>query len=91
MLLIHCPFCGARDEAEFFCDGEFAARPDPARADDAAWSDYLVRRDNARDWIVEHWVHAFGCEQWLAVTRHSVTNEVRAVRPVRADLPGDGS
>lgn len=82
MLSIHCPYCGPRDEAEFICEGEHVDRPDPALTDDAGWAAYLYYRGNDRAFIEEHWVHAFGCEQWLAVTRHSVTHEIRSVKAV---------
>jgi heterotetrameric sarcosine oxidase delta subunit len=91
MLIIRCPWCGPRDEAEFICDGEHAPRPVAAEADDATWAHYLYYRGNARDFIEEHWVHAFGCEQWLVVERHSVTNEIRGVRPVRPFRTGSSA
>ncbi|MGR3984880.1 MAG: sarcosine oxidase subunit delta, partial [Gammaproteobacteria bacterium] len=39
MLLINCPWCGARDQSEFTCHGEaHIIRPqDPAALDDAQW------------------------------------------------------
>ena len=45
MLLISCPFCGERGEAEFAWGGEPVARPSFS-ATDAEWGDYLYNRTN---------------------------------------------
>jgi heterotetrameric sarcosine oxidase delta subunit len=47
MLLIHCPWCGSRDESEFQWGGPAKiVRPERAAISDAAWVDYLFFRDN---------------------------------------------
>ena len=50
MLLITCPYCGARPEIEFRCGGEaHIARPaEPAKVDDVDWAKYLFYLDESR-------------------------------------------
>jgi len=82
MLLIPCPFCGARDEVEFSYGGP-AHRPrpeDPAALGDAAWVDYLTVPENKLDFIEEYWQHSKGCGSWLTIRRHSATHEIDEVR-----------
>ena len=79
MMLLTCPYCGPRDEAEFVCGGTtHIARP-ALDASDAAWGEYLFFRENPRGVHHERWRHAFGCGQWFNVARHTVTHEVLAV------------
>ena len=80
MMLIPCPWCGPRDEAEFACGGErIARRPgEPDALDDAAWLDRMLLRDNRRGPHVEMWWHIKGCGTWFALTRDTVTHAVGA-------------
>lgn len=80
MLLIRCPWCGARDETEFRNGGPaHIARPlDPASLGDAAWGEYLFMRDNPKGWFRERWVHSAGCRRWFNALRHTVTHEIAA-------------
>ncbi|OYZ70584.1 MAG: sarcosine oxidase subunit delta, partial [Rhizobiales bacterium 24-66-13] len=50
MLLIPCPYCGARPEIEFHCGGEaHIARPaDPSALSDAEWAEYLFIRKSPK-------------------------------------------
>jgi len=84
MIQIDCPWCGPRSEIEFRCAGPHEKRPDPASASDVEWTDYLYFRDNTRGLLLEHWVHAFGCRQWIAVERDTVTNAIAGTTPVDA-------
>ncbi len=81
MLLIHCPFCGPRDESEFTCGGEaHIVRPkDPDALSDAQWADYLFMRANPKGAHFERWVHAQGCRRWFNVCRDTVSHEILAV------------
>jgi sarcosine oxidase, subunit delta len=81
MLLISCPWCGAREELEFHCGGEsHIIRPGPAETvSDQAWADYLFTRENPKGIHYECWVHAFGCRRWFNVARHTVTHEINAI------------
>ena len=79
MMLLSCPWCGPRDEAEFVCGGTtHIARP-ALTATDTEWGEYLFFRDNPKGLHRERWRHSFGCGQWFNVARHTVTHEVAAV------------
>jgi len=78
MLLITCPYCGERAEAEFSYGGEAGiARPqDPFAISDAEWADYLFMRKNPRGRHKELWNHAQGCRRWFEVERDTVTYDI---------------
>ncbi|MFF8845619.1 sarcosine oxidase subunit alpha family protein [Streptomyces sp. NPDC015127] len=81
MLLIPCPWCGPRDEAEFHYGGQ-AHVPypeDPAPLSDEEWARYLFFRDNPKGPFAERWSHAAGCRRWFNAVRDTATNEVLAV------------
>lgn len=82
---IKCPICGWRDRREFYYRGAALERPQ-ADAGEAAWDDYLHRRENPAGPVKEHWYHEGGCGAWLVVTRDTVTHEVLEV-----ELAGDAS
>ena len=81
MLLISCPYCGARDEVEFFCAGEahVVRPPSPETTGDAEWAQYLFFHRNPRGVVRERWHHVLGCNQWFNVARNTVTHEILAV------------
>lgn len=81
MLLIPCPYCGARDESEFSYGHEaHIARPtNSAAMNDAEWADYVFMRTNPKGIHYERWVHTRGCRRWFNVARHTVTHEILAV------------
>ena len=78
MLLIECPYCGARDETEFHYGGEaHLVRPtDPAALDDRAWAEYLFFRKNTKGIFAERWVHNQGCRRWFNMLRDTRTHEI---------------
>ena len=78
MLLIRCPWCGEREEAEFSYGGEagIAYPADPAALDDEQWAQWLFFRDNPKGAFAERWVHTHGCRRWFSVVRDTVTNEI---------------
>lgn len=78
MLLIPCPFCGARAEIEFSCGGEAGATRPASAANDAAWTAYLFLRQNTLGLAKEQWFHAAGCRQWFFVFRDTLSHEVVA-------------
>ncbi len=81
MLLIDCPWCGARPDSEFVCAGEaHPARPeDPQSLSDADWANYVVVRENRRGWHNERWWHVRGCGSWLLVRRDTTTHRIESV------------
>ncbi|MFD7282995.1 sarcosine oxidase subunit alpha family protein [Streptomyces sp. NPDC059862] len=81
MLLIPCPWCGPRDEAEFHYGGQ-AHVPypeDPASLSDEEWARYLFFRDNSKGPFAERWSHVAGCRRWFNAVRDTSTNEILAV------------
>ena len=78
MLLIPCPYCGERHEAEFAPGGEaHIARPaDPEALDDALWAEYLFMRANPKGVIAERWVHSAGCRRWFNLLRDTVSHKI---------------
>jgi heterotetrameric sarcosine oxidase delta subunit len=78
VLLITCPWCGPRAEAEFSCGGEaHIARPlEPTALSDAQWADYLFMRRNPKGRHLERWWHARGCRRWFNVARDTLTHEI---------------
>lgn len=80
MLLIPCPWCGARPENEFRYGGQaHVVRPaDPAAADDAEWGAYLYLRGNPKGRHAERWRHSHGCGRFFNVVRDTVTDRIAA-------------
>ena len=83
MLLMPCPHCGPRNVSEFRYHGEESPRPDPNAATPEEWRTYLYLKRNPAGWTTETWSHVSGCRAFFSAERHTVTNEIRAVR-----LPG---
>ncbi len=79
MLLITCPHCGPRNSDEFTFRGEVVRRPD-VDVSPTEWRGYLYNKANVADWQHETWLHSAGCRRFLTVERHTVSNEIRAVR-----------
>ncbi len=76
MLLIPCPICGPRPEAEFTYAGEaHIARPvDPGATDEAFWTDFLHNRSNPKGEHAERWRHTHGCARFFNAVRHTVSD-----------------
>ncbi|MFI7400500.1 sarcosine oxidase subunit alpha family protein [Streptomyces sp. NPDC049541] len=81
MLLIPCPWCGPRDEAEFHYGGQahVAYPQDPSALTDEEWAKYLFFRDNPKGPFAERWSHSAGCRRWFNAVRDTSTNEILAV------------
>jgi sarcosine oxidase subunit delta len=71
MLLIACPYCGARPELEFAYGGQaHLARPQAAgTVDPQVWADFLYQRDNTRGVHAERWRHTHGCGRFFNALR----------------------
>ena len=88
MQLIHCPYCGPRDEIEYHYGGQahVAYPADPAALTDAEWAEFLFFRDNPKGPFAERWCHAAGCRSWFNAIRDTATHQMLAVyRPRRAE------
>ena len=81
MLLITCPHCGSRAQAEFTYERtvDSVIQPD---ADPAEAMERLFSRANPRGLDEEVWRHTYGCRAWLVMTRHRATHVIQAVRAV---------
>lgn len=96
MLLIHCPYCGARPELEFSYGGEahIARPPDPAVVSDEAWADFLYQRSNPRGVHAERWRHTHGCARFFNALRDTTTDMFLATYRIgepRPDIPTGGA
>ncbi len=81
MMQFDCPHCGPRAQAEFTYERTVdSVVPLDSAPDDAMRT--LFTRTNPRGVDEEIWRHSFGCRAWMVLTRHRVTNEIGAVRPV---------
>jgi sarcosine oxidase subunit delta len=80
MLLIHCPYCGERPEAEFAYGGEaHIARPaDPSALTDGDWEQFLYMRSNPRGPHAERWRHLHGCARFFNAVRDTTTDRILA-------------
>lgn len=76
MLLIPCPYCGARPEIEFRYGGEaHIARPsDPSALSDEQWTEFLFLRSNRKGVHAERWRHTHGCGRFFNALRDTVTD-----------------
>lgn len=92
MLLIHCPWCGARAESEFSYGGEGdIIRPVDAAnkekgtwLDDEQWGDYVFMRRNTRGMFREMWGHTHGCRRWFLAERDTVTHAFKSTYPMKS-------
>jgi len=75
MKLLTCPINGTRPISEFIYGGEFRLMPDPDKATDAEWADYIFNRDNAPSVKKEWWFHS-PSNTWLIAERNTVTDEI---------------
>ena len=72
-----CPFCGPRDETEFFYGGEAGKeRPEPAAEVPAdRWADWLYGESNRKGPSREIWVH-LTCGEFFLMERDTVSHQV---------------
>ena len=89
MLLINCPYCGLRPEAEFAYAGEahIARPPDPSAVDDAAWTEFLYLRANPKGPHAERWRHVHGCARFFNAVRDTRTDMFAATYKVGEPRP----
>ena len=89
MLVISCPWCGPREETEFYHGGEaHIKRPkSPQKLTDEAWANYLFMRSNTKGIFFERWFHQNGCRQWFNAARDTTTNKIIAIYKIGKKPP----
>jgi methylglutamate dehydrogenase subunit B len=87
MLLIQCPWCGARDQVEFTYAGDATVQRPPPEAGEAAFVEYVYLRDNPRGLHRELWQHTGGCRRFLTVERNTLTHEISGTAAPREESP----
>jgi sarcosine oxidase subunit delta len=87
--LISCPWCGAREEAEFHYGGQahVSYPEDSTSLSDAEWAQYVFFRDNPKGPFAERWVHSAGCRRWFNAVRDTTTHQMLVVYRVGDPRP----
>lgn len=75
MKIMTCPINGPRPVSEFFYWGEIREVPDPTRASDAGWADYVFNRNGAPGVKREWWYHV-PSGVWFVAERDTVADRV---------------
>jgi len=83
VLLIPCPWCGPRAQAEFSYGGDATSKRPATDAPDEAWVAFVYQRANPAGPHDELWFHAAGCRQWFRVRRDTRTHEILHSAPPR--------
>lgn len=74
MKIIVCPVNGPRPAQEFSCGGEYRPMPDPDRATDEEWADYVFNRRGEPGVKREWWYH-IPSGIWFLADRDNRTDE----------------
>ncbi|QDU52681.1 sarcosine oxidase subunit delta [Gimesia panareensis] len=74
MKIIDCPVNGPRPLQEFHFGGEVRTMPDPARAADAEWADYVFHRSGEPAVKQEWWYH-MPSGVWFIAERDNRTDQ----------------
>ncbi len=80
MKIMPCPLNGPRNISEFVCAGEVVVSPDPSRASDQAWADYVFMQGNKAGVVREWWMHATSA-YWSIAERDTRTDEILRTYP----------
>ena len=81
MLLIPCPWCGARAQSEFAYGGDATLKRPATDAPIATWVAFVYQRANFAGPHDELWFHGAGCRQWFRVRRDTRTHEIMQSAP----------
>lgn len=84
MMVIDCPYCGERAQAEFTYERTLDSLVTLDMAPEEALA-RLFSRANPAEEDRELWRHAYGCRQWLVLRRHRRTHAIAAVDPYTED------
>lgn len=74
MKQLRCPVNGLRPLQEFAFGGEVRPMPDPGKASDADWADYVFHRDGAPGVKREWWYH-IASGVWFIAERDTLQDE----------------
>ena len=74
MKLLRCPVNGVRPLQEFAFGGEVREMPEPAKATDAEWADYVFNRAGEPDIKKEWWYH-LASGTWFIAERDTLKDE----------------
>lgn len=85
MLLIDCPHCGPRAQAEFAYERTLDSVVTLAMPAEEAVR-RLYARANPRGLDDELWRHSYGCRQWLVLRRDRRTHEIVSVQLFSPEL-----
>lgn len=83
MKLLNCPLNGPRPVLEFAFGGELRPMPDPDRASDLEWADYVWNRNGAPGVKREWWCHV-PSGYWFIAERDTSRDIVIATYPYAA-------
>ena len=70
-----CPVNGTRAISEFAYGGELKPMPDPARASDVEWADYVFNRSGVPGIKHEWWCHT-ASGVWFIAERDTVADTI---------------
>lgn len=77
MLLLECPYCGAKcEETELSPGGEAHIKRYGPGSSDQDFEAYLFMRENPKGVHFERWRHVYGCGKWFHVARCTQSLEV---------------
>lgn len=80
MKLMLCPLNGWRNISEFAWGGEVKEMPDPARASDRQWAEYVFVENNTAGVVREWWCH-LPTSYWFIAERNTLTEEILRTYP----------
>ena len=70
MLLLECPYCGAKcEETELSPGGEAHIKRYGPGSSDQDFEAYLFMRENPKGVHFERWRHVYGCGKWFHAAR----------------------
>ena len=75
MKLMTCPINGRRAISEFACGGELREMPDPGKASDQAWADYVFNRSGVPAVKKEWWCHT-ASGVWFIAERDTTSDTI---------------
>jgi len=76
MKILTCPVNGPRPVSEFAYGGEVREMPDPDRATDDEWADYVFNR-NGNPGVKKEWWHHLASGVWFIAERDTLKDEIR--------------